>query len=59
MLTVSHNHGNRIIYNVYRDKYTKNLNYVVNKNVNMTKRARFATFARSIIENLCLLLQNK
>ena len=26
-------------------KYTRSLNYVLNQNVNVTKRARFATFA--------------
>ena len=33
-------------------KYTKNLNNPLNQNVNLTKRARFA----SIVDNLCLCL---
>ena len=32
-------------------KYTKILNYVLNQNVNVTKRARFATFTMSIVDN--------
>ena len=41
-------------YGIYRDiKYTKNLNNVLNQNVNETKRARFTTFALSIVDNLC------
>ena len=40
-------------------KYTKILNYVLNQNVNVTKRARFATFTMSIVDNLCLLPQHK
>ena len=36
-------------------KYTKNLNNVLNQNVNATKRKRFVTFATSIVDNLCLL----
>ena len=58
MLTVSHNHGNPIIYKCMEIKYMKSLNYVLNQNVNVTKRERFATFAVSIVDNyLCLLLQ--
>ena len=55
MLTVSHNHGNPII--CMEIKYMKSLNYVLNQNVNVTKRERFATFAVSIVDNLCSLLQ--
>ena len=52
MLTVSYN-GNLII-NYIEIKFTKNLNYVLNQNVNVTKQA---TFALSI--NLYLLQQHK
>ena len=46
-----------IIYIKYIEiKYTKNLN-VLNQNVNITKRARFATFAKSIVDNCFCLLQ--
>ena len=38
-------------------KYVKSLNYVLNRNVNVTKRERFATFAVSIVDNLCSLQQ--
>ena len=38
-------------------KYMKSLNYVLNQNVNVTKKERFATFAVSIVDNLCSLLQ--
>ena len=48
MLTVSHN-GNPIICEYIEMKYTENLNNVLNQNVNMAKRARFATFAISIV----------
>ena len=41
MLTVSHN-GNPIICEYIEMKYTENLNNVLNQNVNMAKRARFA-----------------
>ena len=41
-------------YGIYKDiKYAKNLNNVSNQNVNETKRARFTTFALSIVHNLC------
>ena len=30
----------------------KSLNYVLNQNVNVTKRERFATFAVSIVDNI-------
>ena len=44
--------------NIYRDiKYAESLNYVLNQNVNMTKRERFTAFAISIVDNLCLLQQ--
>ena len=44
MVTVSHN-DNPIIFTIDRErKYTKNLNNVLNQNVNETKRARFTTF---------------
>ena len=35
------------------------MNTVLNQNVNVTKRARFATFAMSIVDKLCLLQQCK
>ena len=35
------------------------MNTALNQNVNVTKRARFATFAMSIVGNLCLLQQYK
>ena len=35
----------------------KSLNYVLNQNVNVTKKERFSTFAVSIVDNLCSLLQ--
>ena len=54
MLTVSHN-GNES-YIMYRDKiHEKNLENVLNQNVNVTKRGNFATFAISIVDNLSLL----
>ena len=37
---------------LYRDKIHKNLNNPLNQNVNLTKRASFA----SIVDNLCLCL---
>ena len=40
-------------------KYTKSLNYVLNQNVNVPKRARFATFPLSIVDHFCLLQQYK
>ena len=46
-------------YVIYRElKYTKNLNNFLNKNVNETKRARFITFAMSIVDSLCFLPAN-
>ena len=36
---------------MYRDKMHKNLNYVLNQNVNVTKQAMFATFAFSMVDN--------
>ena len=47
MLTVSQN-SNPIIYNNYVEIKKKNFNNVSNQNVNVTKPARFALFARSI-----------
>ena len=35
----------------------ESLTYVLNENVNMTKRKRFATFAISVVDNLGLLQQ--
>ena len=55
MLTVSRNHGYPIIFNIY----TKSLNYVLNQDVDVTKRARFATFDTFILDYLCLLQQYK
>ena len=46
MLTVSHNDN---------QTHIKNFNSVSNQNVNETKRAKFTTFARGIVDNLCLL----
>ena len=37
----------------------KDLNNVLNQNINVKKRARFATFAISIANNFCLLQQQK
>ena len=48
MLTVSHNDN---------QTHTKNFNSVSNQDVNETKRAKFTIFARSIVDNLCLLRQ--
>ena len=53
MLTISHNHSNPIIHNLY----TKSFNYVLNQNMNVNVNVRFATFALSIVDNLCLLQQ--
>ena len=55
MLIVSHN-GNPIIYNNYVKKH-----YTTNQKFNVTKRASFAIFAISIVNNLhvCLLQQYK
>ena len=53
MLTVSQN-SNPIVYNNYV-VIKKNFRNVSNQNVNVTKRARFALFARSIGTNSCLL----
>ena len=55
MLVASHN-VNPIIYTEYTEK---NLNNILNQNVNVTKRAKFATFAISIVDNLCLLQKYK
>ena len=38
-------------YIICRDKYAKSLNYVLNQNVNVTKRERFATLAMRIVDN--------
>ena len=38
-------------YMICRDKYAKSLNYVLNQNVNVTKRERFATLAMRIVDN--------
>ena len=35
------------------------MNTVLNQNVSVTKRVRFATFAMSIVDNLCSLQQYK
>ena len=47
----------------YRDKTNthkrKNLNNVLNQNVNTTKRVRLSTFIISIVDNLYFLYQNK
>ena len=38
-------------YIICRDKYAKSLDYVLNQNVNVTKRERFATLAMRIVDN--------
>ena len=38
-------------YIICRDKYATSLNYVLNQNVNVTKRERFATLAMRIVDN--------
>ena len=54
MLRVSHD-GNQIIYNNYTEiKYTKHLN-ALHQNANITKRARYAIFALSIVDDSCSL----
>ena len=61
MLIVSHS-GNPITSKSYIEiKYTKNLKNVLNQNVNVTKRARFVTFAIhvSVVDNLWLLQHYK
>ena len=55
MLTVSRR-GNPIINKNILHK--ENVNKVLNQNVIMTKRASFAIFAISIVDNLSLLQQN-
>ena len=42
-------------YKMYRDKIHKKLELCIGSKFNATKRARLATFARSIVENICLL----
>ena len=37
----------------------KNLNNFLNQIANMKKRERLATFAKGIVDNLCILQQNK
>ena len=55
MLRVSHD-GNPIIYNNYTEiKYTKHLNNALHQNANITKRARYAIFALSIVDDSCSL----
>ena len=57
MLTVSRN-GNLIIYSNYIViKDTKKIEYLNRNVINVTKRAGFATFAGSILDNLCLVPQ--
>ena len=55
MLTVFRR-GNPIINK--NTLYKENVNKVLNQNVIMTKRASFAIFAISIVDNLSLLQQN-
>ena len=43
----------------YRDEIHKKLELCLESNINVPKRARFATFAVSILDNLCLLQQYK
>ena len=55
MIRVSHD-GNPIIYNKYTEiKYTKHLNNALHQNANITKRARYAIFALSIVDDSFLL----
>ena len=43
---------------LYSDEIRKKLElYVLNQNVNVTKRERFATFAISMVDNLCILMK--
>ena len=49
--------GNPIIYEIIEIKYTKNLNNPLNHNVNLTKRASFASIGDNLC--LCLLQQNQ
>ena len=56
MLTAVFHNSNQIIYKNGEIILDKN---VWNQHVCMTKRAKFATLAISIIENLCLLEQFK
>ena len=54
-LSVSNNH--RIIqsYIMYRDEINRKLELCLNQNFNVTKRARLAAFAISIVDVFCLL----
>ena len=45
-------------YIIYSNKIDKKLNNVLNANVKVTKPAKLATFAISIVDNLCLLQRN-
>ena len=57
MLTVSSN-GNPITYSNYIViKDTNKIEYLNQNVINVTERAGFATFAGSILDNLCLLPQ--
>ena len=57
MLTVSSN-GNPITYSNYIViKDTNKIEYVNQNVINVTERAGFATFAGSMVDNLCLLPQ--
>ena len=61
LLTVFHHGNNPIITEkISRYKRQKWLELCFeSKSVNVTKRERFATFAISIVDNLCLLQQYK
>ena len=51
--------GNPIIYNTRVWRITDKIHKKTWQNVNVTKQARFATLASSIIDNLCLIQQYK
>ena len=57
MLTVSRN-GNPLMYSNYIViKDTNKIEYLNQNFINVTERAGFATFAGSMVDNLCLVPQ--
>ena len=54
MLRVSHD-GNPMTYIIQRQNTQKHLNDALYQNSNITKGARYATFASSIVDNSCSL----
>ena len=54
-LNVSNNHGIIQSYIMYRDEINRKLELCLESNVNVTKRARLATFAISIVDIFGLL----